>query len=146
MYPRPSLSTSPAAKSLRLCRRGQSAIAALFVSALALFIPAHPSLAEGRDDTPDTAKPELIPPGIAPAEAAQWRLVWHDEFDGDTLDETKWNYRSLGPRESAVISKDCISLDGHGLLHVWVKDKDGVLQNGMIGTQRKFEATFGIMA
>ena len=22
-----------------------------------------------------------------------WKLVWNDEFDGDRLDETKWNYR-----------------------------------------------------
>jgi beta-glucanase (GH16 family) len=111
-----------------------------------LFSATETALSEGRDTASDTPKSEPTPPGIAPAEAARWRMVWHDEFEGDALDETKWSYRFLGPRESAMISKDCISLDGHGLLHVWVKEKDGVLQNGMIGTQRKFEATFGIMA
>lgn len=24
----------------------------------------------------------------------EWKLVWSDEFDGDTLDETKWNFRT----------------------------------------------------
>ena len=23
----------------------------------------------------------------------KWKLVWQDEFDGDSLDESKWNYR-----------------------------------------------------
>jgi hypothetical protein len=31
---------------------------------------------------------EFLPP--AP-QGQEWRLVWHDEFEGDQLDETKWN-------------------------------------------------------
>ena len=31
--------------------------------------------------------PSLLPPG-------KWNLVWHDEFDGDRLDDTKWGYRT----------------------------------------------------
>jgi len=83
---------------------------------------------------------------VAPAEAGHWKLIWRDEFDGTALDETKWSYRGLGRRESANIARDCVTLDGHGLLHLWVKEKDGVLQNAMIGTQHKFETRFGIMA
>ena len=33
------------------------------------------------------AAPSLIPGG-------QWKLVWHDEFDGDRLDTSKWGYRT----------------------------------------------------
>ena len=33
-----------------------------------------------------------------------WKLVWHDEFDGDTLDRTKWTsaciFYSRGMRRS----------------------------------------------
>lgn len=119
---------------------------AAFVSALTFLTAAHQGLAGESDNTSETSNSEPPPPGIAAVEAKQWRLVFRDEFDGDTLDETKWSYRQLGPRESSMISKECISLDGHGLLHVWVKEKDGVLQNGMIGTQGKFEATYGIIA
>lgn len=31
-------------------------------------------------------------PSYLPADK-NWKLVWSDEFDGDSLDETKWNYR-----------------------------------------------------
>jgi hypothetical protein len=34
------------------------------------------------------ASDELLPP--APA-GKQWKLIWNDEFDGDKLDESKWN-------------------------------------------------------
>ncbi len=95
---------------------------------------------------PAASEPEPAPPGMSVVEAAHWHMVWHDEFDGDKLDESKWGYRQIGPRESSMIAKDCVSLDGHGMLHLWVKEKDGVLQNGMIGTQKKFEAKFGILA
>lgn len=74
-----------------------------------------------------------------------WKLVWHDEFDGTVLDETKWSYRQLGKRESSFISKECISLDGRGHLLVSVKEKEGQLLNGMIGTQKKFSMTYGLI-
>ena len=32
-------------------------------------------------------EPSLLPEG------AEWKLVWGDEFDGTTLDRTKWDYR-----------------------------------------------------
>jgi beta-glucanase (GH16 family) len=73
-----------------------------------------------------------------------WDLVWHDEFDGPTLDLTKWNYRQLGPRESALIAKDSVSLDGQGHLLLTVKEVDGKMHNGMIGTQGKFSGTYGL--
>lgn len=78
-----------------------------------------------------------------PAPGNEWKLVWSDDFDGNSLDLTKWNYRQLGKRESAMISKECITLDGKGHLLVSVFEKDGVMQNGMIGTQGKFVATYG---
>ena len=33
-------------------------------------------------------EPSLLPEG------PEWRLVFHDEFDGDALDESKWSYRT----------------------------------------------------
>jgi beta-glucanase (GH16 family) len=75
-------------------------------------------------------------------------LVWHDEFDGDTLDETKWNHSRLGPRRDAVNVKDAISLDGEGHLHITtsrhVRD-DGTIEyrTGMLDTHGKLDTTGG---
>jgi beta-glucanase (GH16 family) len=98
------------------------------------------------ENTSKRTEAEPAPPGIAQDQARKWKLMWRDEFDGTTLDLSKWAYRGLGRRESAIISQDCVSLDGHGLLHLWVKEQDGVLHNGMIGTQGKFDFRFGIAA
>jgi len=87
--------------------------------------------------------PFLMAEDAAPTRPG-WDLVWHDEFDGPTLDMSKWNYRQLGPRESALISKDSVSLDGQGHLLLTVKEQDGKMLNGMIGTQGKFSATYGL--
>ena len=32
-------------------------------------------------------EPSFLPEG------RKWKLAWSDEFDGDTLDESKWLYR-----------------------------------------------------
>lgn len=57
-------------------------------------------------------EPSLLPEGKA------WKLVWNDEFDGDALDTTKWDFRlhywgkaHEGYSEEGVIVKDgCVEL------------------------------------
>lgn len=55
--------------------------------------------------------PSLLPEG-------GWKLVWNDEFDGDTLDESKWGFRlnywgKPAPhftREGVVVKDGCVEL------------------------------------
>ncbi len=49
----------------------------------------------------------------------KWKLVWSDEFDGNTLDTTKWNYRLhfWGNRFPAFTSEG-VELDGKGHLKI----------------------------
>jgi beta-glucanase (GH16 family) len=96
-------------------------------------------------EAPAPLDPSLLPPGIESSEAKQWKLVWRDEFEGTSLDTSKWDYRQLGPREGAMMSKDCVTVET-GLCRVWVKEKDGMLHNGMISTHKKFEPLYGIIA
>ncbi len=47
-----------------------------------------------------------------------WKLVWHDEFDGTKLDESKWTYRPDGKRKGGWWSRKAITF---GLL--WLPDE-----------------------
>ncbi len=61
-------------------------------------------------------------------EGHDWVMVWNDEFDGDTLDESKWDFRLnrlMTPQ--AHYSKDprCVHLDGNSnVVLSCVKDGD----------------------
>ncbi len=56
---------------------------------------------------------DQLPP---PPEGESWKLVWHDEFDGDRLDESKWTYRPDGKPKGGWCSRKAVSLDGDGHL------------------------------
>lgn len=51
----------------------------------------------------------------APPDGKSWKLIWHDEFDGNRLDESKWEPRPGGKRKGGWWSPKAISLDGQGV-------------------------------
>jgi len=97
-----------------------------------------------------TAKGKALAQGMFVNERAgglpvgkEYKLVWSDEFDGDALDLSRWDYRGLGPRRDAVNVKDTVTLDGKGHLVLTTKRSGAEYRTAMIGTQGKFETTFG---
>jgi beta-glucanase (GH16 family) len=72
-----------------------------------------------------------------------YTLVWSDEFNDTALDMTKWDYRNLGPRRDAVNAKDTVALNGEGHLVLTTKRNGNAYHTAMIGTQGKYETTFG---
>lgn len=82
-----------------------------------------------------THKEQIPPPG--------YELVWSDEFDGDSLDFSKWNYRLLGHRGEGYQAKEAISLDGQGHLMISTYVRNDTIFTGMIGTQNIFEKKYG---
>lgn len=85
---------------------------------------------------------------VAPVDAGlpfdgDYRLVWSDEFSGDALDMQKWGYRDLGPRRDAVNVKETVRLNGEGHLVLTTRRSGDAYHTAMIGTQGKFETTFG---
>jgi len=72
-----------------------------------------------------------------------YELVWSDEFDGESLDMTKWEYRGLGRRREAVNVTDTVRLDGQGNLVLTTRRVGDEIHTAMIGTQGKYETTFG---
>jgi len=82
-----------------------------------------------------------LPSSAAPP--AGYTLEWEDNFDGLTLDETKWSHRLLGPRRDAVNVVEAVTLTGEGTLKITTSKVGDEYHTGMIGTQGKFERAFG---
>jgi len=73
-----------------------------------------------------------------------YKLVWNDEFDGDQLDTTKWDYRATGSKRGyGIVTEDNCYLDGDGHLVIKVTKKIGDYMIGQVGTQKKYLTTFG---
>ena len=79
----------------------------------------------------------------APAEGKEWKLVWHDEFDGSTLDESKWETPPDGRRRDAWWMREAVSLDGKGHLVIRTFKKGDRYIDGCARTRGKFEHAFG---
>ncbi len=86
------------------------------------------------------AKIEVVLP-TAP-NGKTWKLVWHDEFDGAKLDETKWDVPEY-KRRDGYWSRKSISLDGKGHLVMSVLKDGGKFLDGCVRTKGKFEHSFG---
>lgn len=69
---------------------------------------------------PKTHVPSLLPKG------KKWKLVWHDEFDGDTLDRSKWDFRMhlMQQRHPTFTDQGAVP-DGKGNLLLTLQEKDG---------------------
>ena len=78
-----------------------------------------------------------------PPQGKTWKMVWHDEFDGTQLDETKWVCRPDGPRKGGWWSRKAIRLDGKGHLAIKTFQDGDKIVDGCITTQGKFEHSFG---
>jgi len=87
---------------------------------------------------------EQITPTLPPAPNGKtWNLVWHDEFEGINLDETKWEVMPDAPRKGGWWMRKAITLDGKGHLVIsTLKDGDRYI-DGCVRTRGKFEHSFG---
>lgn len=91
-----------------------------------------------------TVRPPRPADMLPPAAGQKWKLVWHDEFDGTALDETKWNRLGDWKRRDGFWIKDDAYVDGRGHLILRTKqDGDGRFTCGAVNTRGKFERAFG---
>jgi beta-glucanase (GH16 family) len=77
----------------------------------------------------------LSPPGSG------WQMLWADEFNGTSLDTSKWAV-ATGPRRDAVNTASAIS-EGGGYLTITTYTSGGTHYTGFIGTYNSFKATYG---
>lgn len=112
--------------------------------ALFLLVPAtlwSCTKSEEQITQPDKPVESMLPTHLKDT----YQMVWNDEFDGTTVDLTKWNYRAEGTvRNYGTVSRQTISLDGKGHVSIKVtKDNNGKYYIGELGTQGIYEPTYG---
>lgn len=74
----------------------------------------------------------------------EYQLVWQDEFDGDKLDESKWNYRAEGTKRGfATVRKENSYLDGKGHLIIEASKEDTNYYVSQIATYNKASFQYG---
>jgi len=83
---------------------------------------------------------DSLPP---PPDGKQWKLAWHDEFDGDKIDESKWNRLGDSKRRAGFWVKDDAYLSGKGTLLLRTKKDGDRYTCGAVNTRGKFEHAFG---
>ena len=73
------------------------------------------------------------------------KLVWGDEFDGNTLDESKWSIQGKGEkiaRRGGYWTEDAIKVIDGNLVISTYKD-NGYYHSGALITEDKYESKFG---
>lgn len=108
-----------------------------------------PTTEEPTTEEPSTEEPsteDTIP------EYEGYTLMWHDEFDGDTLNEDDWNYETHEPGwvnselQAYVKSDENVYLEDGKLVIKPVKTGEGdsaTYTSGRINTQNKHDFTYG---
>lgn len=82
----------------------------------------------------------FLPPAT---EGKQWKLAWHDEFDGEHLDEAKWNRLGDWKRRDGFWVKADAYLSGRGSLLLRTTKEGDRFTCGAVNTKGKFEHAFG---
>ncbi len=69
----------------------------------------------------------------------KWTCVWSDEFDGDTLDRTKWDFRlHLMQQRHTTFSEDGAELDGKSNLRLKLSEENGHFYSPHLQTGSNF--------
>jgi beta-glucanase (GH16 family) len=79
----------------------------------------------------------------APSKGKTRKLVWHDEFDGDRLDESKWDVPPDAKRRDGWWMRKAIALDGKRNLAIRTFKDGNRYVDGCVRTLGKFEHAFG---
>lgn len=71
-----------------------------------------------------------------------YSLVWEDQFNGKSLDTTKWNVRGVGPRRIGYNSAEAVKVEG-GYLKLYALQKGDSILGSAVGTANHFQPKYG---
>jgi alpha-L-fucosidase len=83
---------------------------------------------------------EFLPPL---PEGKSWKLAWTDEFEGSTVDQSKWEVLGDWKRRDGYWVKDDAYLDGKGNLILRTKKDGDRYTCGAVRTRGRFEHRYG---
>lgn len=95
--------------------------------------------------TTTTTEPYIPTTTTTTKPAKEWELYWSDEFDGNALDETKWNVE-LGTTSAVVKKRDNVTVEDGNCVITLRRDnpKDGYqYSSAYVTTAYKFSFCFG---
>ena len=76
-------------------------------------------------------------------EGQTWQLIWSDEFEGSTVDQSKWELFGDGKRRDGFWVKDDAYVDGQGHLILRTKKDGDRYTCGAVRTRGRFEHRYG---
>ncbi len=76
-----------------------------------------------------------------PPAGSHWQMVWNDEFNGTSVDESVWNYWLPGQTRRSAVNQPSNTYVGNGNLTVRITDSGGQLTAG--GLQSKMGFGYG---
>ena len=89
----------------------------------------HITKSAGESVTSQHPAASILPKG------KQWRLVWHDEFNGNSLDTSKWGFRlHIMQTRYKTWTDDAYEIDGEGHLLLKAYEKDGEYYTSQLQT------------
>ena len=74
---------------------------------------------------------------------ADYQLVFEDNFDGTTLDTSKWGFPGYKKREAALVNTEGTITVSDGLLKLNAFQREGELHCAIIDTRGKFDRAYG---
>ncbi|MCW5926899.1 MAG: glycoside hydrolase family 16 protein [Chitinophagaceae bacterium] len=69
-------------------------------------------------------------------------LFWEDDFNGTSLDTTKWKVRGVGPRATGYVAEEAVTV-GNGYLNLHALKRNDSMLISAVGTQDRFMTTYG---
>ncbi len=113
---------------------GQTECASIsLILCLSLLAPVSPASQMAADK-------EFLPPL---GEGRSWKLVWNDEFEGNTVDSSKWEVLGDFQRRDGFWVKDDVYVDGQGRLILRTKKDGDRYTCGAARTRGRFEHRYG---
>lgn len=131
--------------------KSKKILSSIMVVSMLLSVSACGKKSESTTAAPETSASETKAESQVP-ELDGYKLLWNDEFDGDKMDESKWNYEPHEPgwtnnelQEYTTSTDNVFVRDGHLVLKAIKTEKDGkdYYTSGKVTGQNKTDFMYG---